>query len=713
MQPNEIISRLENPVYYSYNQLCDFINSIDRDIKIIKTNKKIEYYNIPCAFDIETSSFTIDCEKYSLMYEWTLGINFSILYGRTWEELENALNEISDYFQLGMERRMIIYIHNASFEFQFIKKHFAWNRIFSLKKRKPIQMQTVDGFEFRCSYLLSGYSLAGLGKTLNKYKVAKKEGDLNYDLVRHSYTPLSKKELDYCLYDVLVVMAYIQETIDRLGDITKIPLTKTGYVRKYCRDNCLYESSSHKKRSAKWTAYRKIMQELQIDKDEYVLLNSAFQGGFTHANPYYSRGVFKNVSSYDFTSSYPAVMISEKFPMSKGEFVEIHNYKAFLNNLKYYCCVFEVKFKKLQPIVKCDNYISVSHCTGVKPWIGKPLENNGRVVYAEELCTIITEIDFEIIMNCYKWEEIEIRTFIRYRKDYLPTNFVKAILNLYVDKTTLKGVEGREDDYMRSKEQLNSCFGMCVTDICRDEIVYEDEDWIAEEPDIEVAVSKYNKSLKRFLFYPWGIWVTAYARKNLFTGILEFNMDYIYADTDSIKVTNVEEHLDYFEEYNEMLKYKLEKAMKYHGLSMDMVHPKTIEGKEKLLGEWDYEGKYTRFKTIGAKRYMVEKRNKDGKLEISLTVSGLNKKVAVPYLLKKYGKKKIFEEFNDGLYIPPKYTGKMTHTYIDEEKEGYVTDYLGNTTYFKELSGIHLEDCEYDARLSKKYLDFLNGLIEE
>ena len=47
----------------------------------------------------------------------------------------------------------------------------------------------------------------------------------------------------------------------------------------------------------------------------------------------------------------------------------------------------------------------------------------------------------------YKWEKIRIYNFRRYKKDYLPTDFVKAILKLYRDKTTLKDVTGKEIQY--------------------------------------------------------------------------------------------------------------------------------------------------------------------------------------------------------------------------------------------------------------------------
>ena len=56
----------------------------------------------------------------------------------------------------------------------------------------------------------------------------------------------------------------------------------------------------------------------------------------------------------------------------------------------------------------------------------------------------------------------------------------------------------------------------------------------ANESITSEEIQKYNDSKNRFLYYAWGIWVTAYARRNLWTGILAVGKDYIYSDTDSI-----------------------------------------------------------------------------------------------------------------------------------------------------------------------------------
>lgn len=701
----------EVPTFSNWGKIykVEEINYIIEELKmseIIKTNKKIEYYNIPCAFDIETSSFlskgiSNQLEKTSIMYEWTLGLNGYVIIGRTWEEFFNVINILADLLGLYDKKRLIIYVHNLSYEFQYIRKWLEWVNVFSLDSRKPLYALSTLGIEFRCSYLLSGYSLSKLDEQLQKYKVSKMVGDLDYKLIRHSTTTLTEKEIKYCENDVRVIMSYIQEKIENDGNITRIPLTKTGYVRTYCKNNCLYDGS-HKKNTKKYVLYTQLMQGMTLEVDEYQQLKRAFIGGFTHASAWKSGKVFSNVQSYDFTSSYPSVMVSEKFPMSKSEKIIITSSSEFYHNIKMYCCLFDVKIIGLQSKTLVEHYISVSKCFNLKTVV----EDNGRVVSAKELSTTITEQDFLIIKNFYTWESIEIGNFRRYKKGYLPKSIILSILKLYADKTKLKDVLGKELEYLCDKELINSLYGMIVTDICRDDIPYENEWLPTEPPDIQKALNKYNGNKRRFLFYPWGVWVTAYARKNLFTGIHELGEDYIYSDTDSIKGLNFKNHTKYIKEYNMMIDSKLKLALKYHGIDENECRPKTIKGIEKPLGFWDEEKPYDKFKTIGAKRYIYEQKGK-----VNFTVSGLNKSICIPYLYEEYKTNdKIFEVFEDGLFIPPDYTGKMTHTYIDEDRKGVIKDYNNVPCDFYEKSSVHLENADYNMSQSETYIKYLLGI---
>lgn len=639
------------------------------------------------------------------MYAWVFGINGKCVCGRSWGEFLELITTLIETYNLNLKKRLIIYIHNLSYEFQWFRKYFQWYKVFSLEQRKPIYAITKDGIEFRCSYLLSGYNLETLGENLTKYKVEKKVGDLDYNLIRHSLTHLSDKEWGYILNDGLVVMAHIQEEIERLGDITKIPLTKTGYVRNLCREKCLKGDNRFD--------YVKRIKSLTLSEQTYTQLKQGFMGGFTHANINYVNKVLHNVHSYDFTSSYPAVMLSEKFPMSAPILTQIKSQEDFLFYLKTYCCLFDVKFHNIRSITSFENYISVSRCRNIEHFV----VNNGRVIEATELTLTVTEQDFNIISRMYEWDSMEIGNFHRFYKDYLPKEIITTILELYKNKTELKGVTGKEVEYLVSKGMINSVYGMCVTDICKNEATY-DTQWGEIKADVKALIDKYNNDRQRFLFYAWGVWVTAYSRRNLFTGILEFKNDYIYSDTDSLKVFNADKHLDYIKRYNKRITEKIETCLKYYDLPLNSARPKTIKGKEKPLGVWDDEGIYDRFKTLGAKRYITERNG-----EIEITIAGVSKKAGIRYLKHKYKTNdKIFEAFREDLYFPPHYdndgnddngSGKLCHTYIDELCEGEIIDYTGNKWKYREESAVHLENTEYSLSLDFMFKQLLNGIKDD
>lgn len=666
-----------------------------KNAKCVGVRNRAKYYNVPCAFDIEVSSFYDDGDKRACMYIWMLGLNGYCVIGRTWNEFVNVLNHIAKYLGLGENKRLVLYVHNLAYEFQFIKDLFIWNKVFAIDERKPNYALNDMGIEFRCSYQLSGYSLKMVGDTLTKYPVTKMVGDLDYNKVRHYKTPLTNEEMRYCVHDVLVVMAYIQECIEQEGDITKIPNTKTGYVRREVKRKCL-GTGNRKKRN--WI-YRDFMQGLTLEPDEYLQLRKAFQGGFTHASSFHSGMTLHDVDSYDFTSSYPTVMLCEKFPMSTSEKVTITNREELDYNLARYCCLFDITFINLRPKQMYEDYISLSRSRNLI----NQISNNGRIVSADRLTTTITEQDFLIIDKLYEWDKMAIDNFRRYKKRYLPYEFVMSILDFYEGKTQLKDVDGKEDEYMRLKSMLNSLYGMIVTDIIRDEITYDGK-WLLEKPNLESAIEKYNKSKSRFLFYPWGVWVTAYARKNLFTGICECKTDYVYSDTDSLKMIHGERHRDYIERYNEVITNMISEAMEYHKIPIERTRPKTIKGIEKPIGVWDYEGHYKTFKTLGAKRYMWTKDN--GKMQ--MTVAGLNKQIALKYLqFGDVSHKSIYDKFDNNMHIPPNWTGKNIHTYIDTPTQGYVTDYLGETVRYEELSCIHMEPTDYTLSIGAEYANYL------
>lgn len=691
---------------YDYDHLQDFLTDpyvIEGFFLEDQKSKKLSYINAPAAFDIETSSFYAKTgkkpEKVAIMYIWQFGINGSVIYGRTWSQFIHLIQEVVNYYHLTTNRRLVVFVHNLAYEFQFLQRLVNWDKVFALKNRTPVYAIT-GGIEFRCSYKLSNYSLDYLGThILTKYKVEKKTGDLDYTKIRHSTTPLTQEELDYCIYDVYVVMAYIRERIEADGGISQIPLTNTGYVRNHCR--ALTLSSPR---------YRAIMRGLTINSSEYASLKRAFMGGFTHANIMHVNSRLFNIASYDIASDYPARTVLDYFPMGKSiHYNKIVDYEQMKKLLEHYCVVFDLALHNLSPKVEFENIISVSRVKfleGQRDYIS----NNGRLVSCDGwIRTTVTEIDFQWICKFYDFDKAEFTNIYAYPRGYLPTEFVNAVLDFYEAKTTLKGVEGKEVEYMVGKNRLNSTYGMMVTDIVREENAFESGGWVKGYPELDNAVGHYNKSYNRFLFYPWGVYVTAHARSQLFEIMYKIGGDYVYSDTDSLKILNHKDYDYIFDEYNNKILCKIIAAAKFHNIPLNRFMPTDIKGKKHPIGFFEYEGEYKSFKTCGAKRYIYT----DESDELHITVAGLGKTAGLKYLKETFGTNDaIFAVFTDGLSIPAGKTGKLTHTYIDEARMGVVVDYLGNKNFYYEKSATHLEPASFHMSMLDSYLNYIYGLEE-
>lgn len=724
-----------------------FNEAVEAGIEVIGT--KVKYYNIPNMFDIETSSFYKMGDKYATMYLWSFCFNGSTILGRTWKEWVQVVNYL-EYHLNTKKINLIIYVQNLGYEFQFMRGWFNWKDVFAIKERRPIHATLHDGIEFKCSYILSNYALAYIGeKLIRKYKVQKDVGALDYSKIRHSKTPLEDKEIWYSVHDVQVGTSYIQEKIENEGGIDKIPLTNTGYVRQYCREYCFTQFVQDKKLQRKLSArYHERMRCMQITSEcEYNQLHQAFAGGFTHAAPSHSGDTLHDLGSADLASSYPAVMCLKKFPMGKSTYVGNCTEKDidFLIK-KGYCVLFTVRLSGLTPRFIYENYVSISRCSEVSK---DAVVNNGRVAAASCIQLTVTEQDWDIIKKCYEWDKAEFFSARYYIADYLPRPFIMSILNLFSKKTSLKDVEGKETEYMVSKNMINSAYGMSVTNIIRDLYEYSNTDgWVSEDADVTSQLLSYNNNHNRFLFYAWGVWVTAHARHNLWDAIFEFAEDYVYVDTDSIKGLNFDKHKAFFTLYNLKIEKMINDVCKYWQIPKSLFHPQTVKGKTKTLGIWEIEESYRTFKTIGAKRYIYEYESG----ELLFTISGVNKYCGVPYLLSEYTKWKgddeklelfklaysnnpstraeskeamkkviemhesgeldydeIFEQFSEGLYFPAEFTGKQTLTYIDKPTIVECIDYMGQPLRVFELSYIHMEPQAYYMSQTAEYLRYLEG----
>ena len=183
-----------------------------------------------------------DIEKGSILYIWQMGIDDNTFYGRELSDLKSFLEIICKDIKKQGLNKIIIYVHNLGYEFQFLRNILNFKSVFSRKPRKPIYaVSDLCGIEieFRCSLFLTNLPLDKVAKNFN-LPVAKKVGDLNYNLLRTPHTPLSGKEMGYCENDIAVVRELIKQFILQYKIVEKIPLTSTGRIRRVVRHNIYF-----------------------------------------------------------------------------------------------------------------------------------------------------------------------------------------------------------------------------------------------------------------------------------------------------------------------------------------------------------------------------------------------------------------------------------------------------------------------------------------
>lgn len=591
--------------------------------KVDIQGKRKKYDNTIYTFDIETSSYlilngkqipAIDYLKLSKkeqensifmsnMYIWMFGIDDKVYYGRTWKELKAFMLRIEHW---GTDYKKYVYVHNLAYEFQYLRGVFEFKNVFARKSRKVMKCEIEEfNFEFRCSYMMSNSSLEKL-PDIYSLPVKKLVGNLDYSLIRNSKTILSEKELAYCENDCLVVYEYIKKERERYETLKQIPLTSTGHVRK----------ELHELIDKDYSYRNKVRKSVNTDGHVYNLLLDAFAGGYTHANWIYADEIIDNVKSFDFTSSYPYVMTTCKFPATKFRKCNIKSYKQLLDCFAY---IIVVRFKN----IKCkyyNNFISQSKCKRIL----KGKYDNGRVIGAEELEIVLTDVDFRFIYNAYDFEEYEFLEVYYSIYDYLPRQFIEFILEKYVKKTEYKGVEGKEIEYALEKAMFNSLYGMSVTNNIKDNVIYDNESGWKEVPlENEEIIKMLEKEEKQgFLSFSYGVWVTAWARFNLLTNLVKLDKYVIYADTDSLKIHgNYDEKI--IENYNKKVEQKIKKVSEELKIDINKFAPCDKKGKPHLLGVFDNDGNYDKFITQGAKKYAyIDSKDK----EIHITVSGVPKK---------------------------------------------------------------------------------------
>lgn len=599
------------------------------NLKSISTVKKrgnpkkpVVYLKQPAFFDTETSyDHKADKDPVGWVYQWAMEFNNEIVVGRTLIEWLLTLNKLYEYYDLNEEKRLLIYVHNLSYDFtyfyQFLLGTYGEPEILAVKAHK-ILIARFGGLEFRCSYLLSNMSLALWGIKLNS-TVRKMVGAIDYEAQHYPDEELTQEDWDYMANDVLSLKENVyREMLFYNDNCSSIPYTSTGYVRRDTRKACQKDKT-----------YRPWFRETRLDAEIYLRHVEAFAGGLTHGNRHLGGKTIKGVGHDDAKSHYPSQQQLRYFPA--GPWLHYYKYSVdgqlsdytFKKLINEQCCLITIMFNnlKIKPHVTCPcvskHKISNFWDVDFRNDMNKKGTDNGKVLYAYgNVMLTVTELDLYWIFRQYDTDGYLVVDLWTSERGRMKQPILDTVNSYFKNKETLPDGQLRD----KSKNKLNGIYGMTATNPVRQEVTfnYDTLEWI-EEPakgldELQGELDKYYRSRNNFNNYSYGVYTTAWARYTLLTYIEDVigYENFVYADTDSafyIKKPEIEERR---KAYNERM---IAENKRLH------LGVKNIKGKMSYYGVFEDEGDLKQFRFLHAKCYAGI--DMDDKLNV--TIAGVTK----------------------------------------------------------------------------------------
>lgn len=630
---------------------------------IHKKRSKITYCDQPMYLDIETSHTEDNMKCWIVSIQVLFDEHYHLF--RTPEELMEYFLEKIDQMKLSPERKILVYIHNASYDLSYllpyIQKYIPYkdDRKGLYQNEHKIISYSQGCFEFRCTYLLSGVSLEKWSNDMN-VEHKKQVGLYDYSKKIFQDTELDQNELTYDMYDVYAMQESFEKQLEIHNDtITSVPLTSTGYARRLLREECEKDPS-----------YRfDYFLDNRIDVDEYIYSINSYAGGYTHTNRHLKSQViykcrkegkqlFGGIGHRDFRSMYPSVIMCYPLPWGKPDlyydirehdaYRKIHGHNINIDDIldlyPEYSTISCIKFYGMRlknkeismPFMQKSKIFEREEGTRL-------ICDNGRLLSMDK-GSFITYIDnhtLKIIRSQYnvKYKVIKV---IRFRNKTLPEPIARVIDKLFAAKSNYKIIHNEyRDKYgefdkrtieagfelMKSKKLLNSIYGCFAQNPLRDEIDL-DFDFRNEAGELEPLqvitksstreqkeklLNDYYDRRSSFLHYPIGVFTTAIARSLLHEFITLIGYENtLYCDTDSIFYIKSDEIERKIEERNFE---KQKKARFITNIKGDKIYYDVFEKEPDLIA----------FKGLHSKCYgFVTERN-----ELKLTVAGVPERTLI------------------------------------------------------------------------------------
>lgn len=499
--------------------------------------------------DFETTTIAEDCRV------WSWGI---VRVGDLDDYVDGT--SLDGFMEHISHRASVIYFHNLAFDGSFIldwllKHDFKWvdespgvgqftSVIDRAGKFYTISYVSQDGYqiEFRDSLKKLPMSVSSIARAFN---LVDQKLDIDYEAYRPvGYVPTAA-ERRYQRNDVAIVAQALEIQFNE-------------NMRRLTAGS---DSLATYKRMA-GPLYKRRFPTLALEVDAEI--RKAYRGGFTYADPRFSKRLNGAGSVYDVNSLYPSVMRYDLLPYGEPKYSV-----DFLEKYPLFVCSITVTAK-----------LKANHipCIQLKKNLSfNPTEYLTEIT--EPTTVTITSVDLDLWREQYDMNIIEWNSFLFFKASC-------GFFDEYVDH--FMEIKSNSTGGLRqiAKLHLNSLYGKFATN----------PDVTGKRPVLDGDVVKFipgESQTRDPVYTPMGVFITAYARAKTVRAAQAHYENFAYADTDSLHLVGV------------------------------TTPPSTLDVHPTRLGAWKHESTFSSAVYVRAKQYaeLIE-----GKLDVH--IAGLPKQVA-------------------------------------------------------------------------------------
>lgn len=483
--------------------------------------------------DFETTTDLDDCR----VWAWAVCDVYNI------ENIEYG-NSINSFFKYIYNSDIKdIWFHNLAFDGKFIIDfllkngyEFSDDRYISPKQFSTIISNKGKWYQIKIKFnrnravtikdslKIYPMSIKAIGRT---FKFEEQKGELDYRAYRQIGHELTDEEKYYISHDVIIAARALKINFDSGASKLTIGSNAFAFYKKQVGN-----------------LFSKNFPVLSEEIDAFA--RRAYRGGYTYCNPKYAGKDIYGGISVDYNSMYPSQMISKPLPygipeMFDGEYQQDDLMPLYIQQ---FTCMFNVKPNHV-PTLQLRNYGYGQH---------------DYVSNTHEPVTLtLSNVDIDLMFRNYDVDILSWDGGLKF----------KASKNLFVDYVKYWGDKKKNDkDGARQLDKLylNNLYGKFATST----------DVTPKYPVLIDDVVKYvmgDDDTREPIYCPVAVFITAYARDELVTAILDNYDRFIYCDTDSMHLIGSET-------------------------------PKNIRLHDTEFCAWKVEGSFTRARHLRAKTYI-------------------------------------------------------------------------------------------------------------